>query len=51
MLAVDFTAGLVGEDYFDIDDFGPVRIIGHITDDELKKIHSYIASTVRPPLA
>ncbi len=45
----DFTVGLVGDDYFDNEpDSVSVRTIGPISDDELKTIHSYIASTVRP---
>ncbi len=43
-----FTTGLVGVDYFDGCDPDPVRVIGPISDDELKTIRSYIASTVRP---
>ncbi len=44
----DFTAGLVGDEYFDDPEPEPVRIVGPILEDELKTIHSYIASTVRP---
>lgn len=42
---INFTANLVGDDFFEPK---PFRILGQITDEELKKIHFSIASTVRP---
>lgn len=42
----DFTNGLIGDDFFGEPD--PVRVVGQITDAELKRIHECIASTQRP---